>query len=515
MSVVRSRVRVGANQAKAEHTSTSVIPKAILEFSDGIPALINAYYRWTDQEGEFNNQTKRLLDNIYSQTADEDAFKLIKNVILRNFPDSAKSDLKHLAKFAKEFYKQRGTLDSYKFLFRVLFDTNVDISYPGDFVLGSSDGEWVQNVNIGLAYVNDIAKIQGLNILGLESGASAYVTGLLTSPTSKGITTSVTLYDMQGTFAIDELVVCTLPDGDKIITRVLNSCGKIDIISKGKGYRDGVYIPVLSTGDGEGFSAMIKTVDDEGSILAIDIVTTGANYVHELPTLDMSHISLYEDPLLFEPAEVKILSTSAYNEPGYYRTQKSIPSSIFSRLHDGDYYQNYSYALRTDVPSEVFEEYVKKLVHPAGTKLFSSPTLDIARGEIDALIYRLSHPWDAAYNDEMEWSTHKFLDYVVKSYDELSASTNTSDVLYKFRIDTLLKYGDNYTTAADIIYKILIWNLINKNYDVNDYHIISSLSNDSASTYNLWTTQLDDIDLRNTYGLSTMAKLTNVRTYID
>ena len=46
--------------------------------------------------------------------------------------------------------------------------------------------------------------------------------------------------------------------------------------------------------------------------------------------------------------------------------------SGMSRIHDGIYYQNYSYVVKTDIPSSEWRDIVKKLIHPAGTAMFSS-----------------------------------------------------------------------------------------------------------------------------------------------
>ena len=55
----------------------------------------------------------------------------------------------------KKFYESKGTLNSYKFLFRLLFDTEIDIKYPRDKILKASSGNWIQRRSIKLFSIKD------------------------------------------------------------------------------------------------------------------------------------------------------------------------------------------------------------------------------------------------------------------------------------------------------------------------------------------------------------------------
>lgn len=64
-------------------------------------------------------------------------------------------DLSKVIKNIKKFYESKGNLNSYKFLFRVLFDTEIDIKYPREKILKSSSGRWVQRKSIKIFSTND------------------------------------------------------------------------------------------------------------------------------------------------------------------------------------------------------------------------------------------------------------------------------------------------------------------------------------------------------------------------
>lgn len=54
---------------------------------------------------------------------------------------------------------------------------------------------------------------------------------------------------------------------------------------------------------------------------------------------------------------------------GYYKTSKGFLSSI-SKIHDGDYYQEYSYEVLSRIPLERYSEMFKSVMHTAGTRFF-------------------------------------------------------------------------------------------------------------------------------------------------
>jgi hypothetical protein len=47
-----------------------------------------------------------------------------------------------LIKFARQLYQSKGTISSYKFLFRILYNSDFEVFYTKDAVLKASDGKW-------------------------------------------------------------------------------------------------------------------------------------------------------------------------------------------------------------------------------------------------------------------------------------------------------------------------------------------------------------------------------------
>jgi hypothetical protein len=60
---------------------------------------------------------------------------------------------------------------------------------------------------------------------------------------------------------------------------------------------------------------------------------------------------------------------------GFYRTAKGFVSDL-SKVHDGDYYQEYSYDILSRIPLEKYATMFKKVMHTSGTRFFGSVLID-------------------------------------------------------------------------------------------------------------------------------------------
>lgn len=71
-----------------------------------------------------------------------------KNELLPYFPETTELQMVKILKGAKEFYLKKGSEESIKWLFRVLFNKDAHILYPKDNILRASDGKWIQPISL-------------------------------------------------------------------------------------------------------------------------------------------------------------------------------------------------------------------------------------------------------------------------------------------------------------------------------------------------------------------------------
>jgi hypothetical protein len=141
---------------------TGQLPEFIVENYPNFVQFLTAYYKWMEsqplQTANANNggviyNTKNLLNyrdldnnsgafyNYYTQE-DDDFLNYFTNDFLPYFPNSIALDKTKLIKAAKNFYNRKGSYESVQFLFRVLYDEEINIYYPKNNILKASDGKW-------------------------------------------------------------------------------------------------------------------------------------------------------------------------------------------------------------------------------------------------------------------------------------------------------------------------------------------------------------------------------------
>lgn len=140
---------------KEQRTSLFVknqLPKFITDEYPNFVLFLEAYYEFLENEqyvgnvSQKNNLTEKLKNLRYLSDIDkslsdfEDQFF---NTFAPSLPRDSKVSKEFLIKHILELYNSKGSINSYKLLFRMLFGENVQISYPKDNILRASDGRWV------------------------------------------------------------------------------------------------------------------------------------------------------------------------------------------------------------------------------------------------------------------------------------------------------------------------------------------------------------------------------------
>lgn len=352
-------------------TSGQFIPEGVRDISLELDVLLKAYYEWSEQTGEFQKESKVLADSFSFHSADDNYLLVFKDILLRQFPDNTTAVMRHLLKFSKTFYTERGTAESYEFLFNALWGAEVKISYPSEHIMKTSDGVWIERTLMKVDTTTYKGSLVGKTLLGRKSGARALI-----SEINKifGDTSEVILESISSDFIPNESVEIYNDNmlSDLLsVSRIVSSLGAYNIIDPGLGYRGGAKLSILTEGDGQGFDAEIYAADNtNGKILSLSINTAGADYIYSKPVLNLSDKYLFDSrKSVLRPAVIELVATANYKEPGHYLKPKSLLSDIF-KLHDGDYYQEFSYVLETKLNFDVIFKPVNELLHPAGLKMF-------------------------------------------------------------------------------------------------------------------------------------------------
>jgi len=155
--------------------------------------LLKKYYEYLEQDTKTLNVGKSLYDYVDADTTRSDLLKYLKSKFVSSFPEETELSTAKVIKAAKDFYAKKGTPESFKFLFRVLYNQEVDVFFPKDEILRASDGKWKLpqalrlsfndtltplangNVNVAVTTSNTVISNGSFNFISEGIAANSYI----------------------------------------------------------------------------------------------------------------------------------------------------------------------------------------------------------------------------------------------------------------------------------------------------------------------------------------------------
>jgi hypothetical protein len=363
--------------------------------------FIKAYYRWLEQTKNPNYVPHSLEQFLDIDTVPPEFLNKFYETYLATFPTEfskdketgAALDITKVIKRIKEFYSRKGTEDSFRFMFRLMFDTEITFTYPREKMFLVSAGQWVQPIFIKAKIINEeeLLAVQGKEIYYLnETGDktfSAYVDDIVY--TTYGNTQVATLFltNVNGLLndsyvyynsiiaGVEETIMLKLYT---MVTSVIRTT------CKGFDYKIGQKI-ILKPSDnviecfacngvkqteeinnvtGYGFLGQVEEIDKYGSIQKIKILDPGFNYETNLNELYDTFIGGTN-----KTCELQFSISYIYFDSGRYKTKKSLLSEV-NFLQDNFYYQQNSYEVGVGITPYRYSNILKQNVHPAGYQPF-------------------------------------------------------------------------------------------------------------------------------------------------
>ena len=226
-----------------------------------------------------------------------------------------------------------------------------------------------------------------------------------------------------------------------------------------------VVTTILSDGE-----ELVGFTDDIGRILELSILNRGSGYT-TAPTINLSNSGNGTAQV------ISTILTGVFTYPGRYVNDDSIVSG-FSFIQDRDYYQNYSYVIRSSESIEKYRKAIKDLAHPAGMKLFGEYLFEddniplIANGvttETTTIIgtkTRRTYAVTASGNVVINYTSHG-----------ISANSN---VTIQFLSGNVYNYSVNTSNSMDGIY--MVSNVINADaFHISTNNKLGGLINANSS----------------------------------
>jgi hypothetical protein len=338
-------------------------------------------------------------------------------------------NIRNVIKNIKKFYESKGTQKSFEFLFRMFYDTEIELFYPRTLIHNTSAGKWTQKKSIKVFSFNENISnktynntIYQLNEEGKKVAFAKVIEVQLYRLENYKIA-EFFIEDSFGTFQKERKIYCDIfEDGSfetiefypvYCIDKININLGgynyevndRVILVSKDSIVIDGLeinddpteinivegglinldfsepevtmidggffgfeFVNEISTFDylkGKGFLGRVSKIGDKGQILEIQILNFGFNY-------DIFSPSGY-DVVVQSENGVGFNGIPSVGVICNYFPYYSGSSGILGKnnvLQDNFYYQSHSYEIRSDINLPDYESKILKLVHPSGYKLF-------------------------------------------------------------------------------------------------------------------------------------------------
>ena len=276
-----------------------LIPSQLPEFVRDDPNYANfvlflqAYYEWMEQNENLTDRTKNILNYKDVDKTSEQFLEYFKSDFLSYFPKEILADERKVIKIAKELYQSKGTPSSYKFLFKVLYGTDVDFFYTKDVVLKASAGKWYIAKSLRLATEDlNFLNIANLRVFGETTKSLATVETSVVS----GTKIEVFISNVERLFQSGETIRVVdsnnqdvLFDGQTLRAKVVGQISQIKIDPNNRGllYQPGDPVVVyggLNSVNGIGATATVGATTT-GSIRRVSVSSGGFGYRNDPYTI--------------------------------------------------------------------------------------------------------------------------------------------------------------------------------------------------------------------------------------
>lgn len=374
-------------------------PDFVKEDHGKVVAFMEAFYAWLDSNSTKIRNISQLKD-LYDIDETLDLFiEDFKKTYLASFPidlvinplTGEKLSPKKIIKNIKDFYKAKGTKTSYSFIFRLLYNADIEIYYPKKFILKLSDGRFQQNKKI---FLKTSVPAKRLNLrekticqrsseFDNESDLTARgrVISSITYTKQNFYIIELELEEVFGSFDVDKSILDI--DSGEVYGKTYSVLADIVVSNQGYGYRVNQNInfeSLLETRNSYLPKARISRVssgsgESQGKIIEIQIDDPGLN-IDETNCGIVSGNPIDQGGLTGGTGFAASLTFGAFFDKNEsYLNDRGLLNSTMV-FQDNYKYQDYSYVIRSDVSFSKYVDTVKGLLHPSGLQLLGETAIN-------------------------------------------------------------------------------------------------------------------------------------------
>ena len=170
--------------------------------------FMKAYYEWMETENNILNISRSLMEYRDIDKTLSNFLIYFKNKYINSLPENIMADKKLLIKHILDLYRSKGTDASYRLLFRLLFNEDIEIYVPGKFLFKPSDGEWVRPQYIEVSDNPFLENIIGKKIYSASTLSKAIVENYYTVQVKNKLINVLVISNLEGNFKYGDKILC-------------------------------------------------------------------------------------------------------------------------------------------------------------------------------------------------------------------------------------------------------------------------------------------------------------------
>lgn len=198
------------NDNTIESNISTLIPAQIPDyFRENGPILVEfvkEYFKFLETTGQSVYYARRHIENKDVDKTINDFLIHFKKKFTPNITYNIFSDIPLTIKESLPFYRSKGSDLSFDLFFKLIFGVPAEIYHPGDDLLSCSSGEWHKDIYLELTPAESNNQFIGKEIIGVNSGAIAFVDRLIRRIINGRIIDVMYISSISGNFEFGEMV---------------------------------------------------------------------------------------------------------------------------------------------------------------------------------------------------------------------------------------------------------------------------------------------------------------------
>lgn len=307
----------------------SQFPAFYQEQGPNFIAFTKAYYEWAEQQNNFINLS-RLIYDIKDIDVSPDMFlKYFKNKYISSFPESIISDKRLLVKHILDLYRAKGSERAYELLFRILFNEDINLFIPGEYIFKPSDATWYIPKYIEVSDHPNLKDLVGNKIYS-RNNVSAIVENYYVKIVNQKTVNVLFISNEQGSFKFGEEIFCdAVPEivaGAAPI--IFGSLSSISITDGGANFNIGDKLNINGTGTG-GIARVVSTKLGDGKV-SFQLASGGYGYTLNAVVNITSGDGTGASFKVGDITNVQVYKINTDKIVTYYNTQMDLSTAGFS-----------------------------------------------------------------------------------------------------------------------------------------------------------------------------------------